>query len=174
MTSEVPSRPGALSDITLRPAAPGDVEALVALVNAAYRKAESNVFPETTRTERVGITNILPEITVAERDGCLAGCIHITMTPPDAHFGLLAVDVELHGGGLGSQLIAHAERLAREAGCTRMCIEVVQEGEPARVPYYERRGYRVIAEHNGQQWNGGADWGAAIDWHMVDLEKDLT
>jgi GNAT superfamily N-acetyltransferase len=173
MPSEVHSRTEALPGITLRLATPADVDALVELVNAAYRKSESNVFPGTTRTERVGITSILPEIMVAERDGRIAGCIHITITPPDAHFGLLAVGVDLHGGGLGSRLIAHAERLAREAGCTRMRIEVVKEGEPGRLAFYERRGYRLVAEHRGQEWNGGADWSAAIDWHMVELEKEL-
>lgn len=173
MTSEVSSRTEALSDLGLRPATQEDIDELVELVNAAYRTSESNVFPGTTRTERVGISNILQEITVAEREGRLVGCIHITTVPPDAHFGLLAVNVDLHGEGLGTRLIAHAELLAREAGCRRMLIEVVKEGEPARVPYYERRGYRVVAERLGQEWNGGADWGAAIDWHMVEMEKDL-
>ena len=159
--------------LTLRPATAADIDVLVDLVNAAYRKAESNVFPGSTRTERVGISDTLPEITVAELDGRIAGCVHITITPPDAHFGLLAVDVDLHGGGLGSRLITHAEQRAREAGCTTMRIEVVKEGEPSRVPFYERRGYRVVAEHDGQTWNGGSDWGAAIDWHMPDMEKPL-
>ncbi|MBI5288334.1 MAG: GNAT family N-acetyltransferase [Chloroflexi bacterium] len=173
MTSEVPSV-DAVAGERYRAATPSDIDALVTMINAAYRKAESNVFPRTTRTERVGISNILPQITVAERDGRLAGCIHITTAAPDAHFGLLAVNVDLHGGGLGSRLIAHAELMAREAGCLRMCIEVVKEGIPGRVPFYERRGYRVVAEHSGQEWNGGADWGAAGDWHMVELEKPLT
>lgn len=171
MTSEVPSA-DALVGVRLRSAMPDDVDALVELVNAAYRKTESHVFPGTTRTERVGISNILHEITVAERDGRLAGCIHITTMPPDGHFGLLAVDVALHGGGLGSLLISHVEQIARVAGCTKMCIESVKEG--GQVPFYERRGYRVVAEHSGQDWNGGADWGAAGEWHMVELEKPLT
>jgi len=170
VTSEVPSA-APLAGVRLRAATSGDVEALVALVNAAYRKTEADVFPGSTRTERVGISNILPEITVAERDGRLSGCVHITTAPPHGHFGLLAVDVALHGSGLGSALIAHAERIAREAACTMMRIEAVKEG--GQVPYYERRGYRVTAEHLGQEWNGGADWGAAFEWHMVELEKRL-
>jgi hypothetical protein len=31
----------------------------------------------------------------------------------------------------------------------------------------------VLGETDGQTWNGGADWGAAIPWQMVDLEKAL-
>jgi hypothetical protein len=53
-----------------------------------------------------------------------------------------------------------------------MRIESVKEAE--MLPYYERRGYRALRENVGQEWNGGQDWGAAIEWHMVELEKDLA
>ncbi|HXK33300.1 MAG TPA: GNAT family N-acetyltransferase [Dehalococcoidia bacterium] len=159
------------SGVVLRPARAEEADALVAMINAAYHKTEGHVFPGTTRTEREDVTRRLPELTVAEADGTVAGCIHVTLSPPEAHFGLLAVDVARHGQGIGSQLIAHAERVARAAGCETMRIEAVKEG--GQVPYYERRGYRVAAEHAGQEWNGSADWGAAIDWHMVEMEKPL-
>lgn len=158
--------------IVLRQAAADDAGALVALINAAYRKSEGYVFPGTTRTERHDISRLLTELTVAEIDGAIAGCIHLSLTPPEAHFGLLAVDVARHGAGIGLMLIEHAEQTARNAGCTTMRLEVVKEGGD-RIPYYERRGYRVTAEHAGQEWNGGADWGAVIPWHMVDMEKPL-
>lgn len=162
----------AIATVSLRSAASGDIPALVVMVNAAYAKTEGDVFPNTTRTERVGLTKLLPEITVAERDHKVVACVHLTTAPPSGHFGLLAVDVALHDSGLGLMLIAHAERLARAAGCITMRIEAVREG--GQVPYYERRGYRVTAEHIGQEWNGGADWGAAVEWHMVELEKALS
>jgi ribosomal protein S18 acetylase RimI-like enzyme len=158
--------------VILRAARPDEADALVDLINTAYRKSEGHVFPGTTRTERHDVSQRLPELTVAEVDGRLAGCLHLTLTPPHAHFGLLAVDVSRHGVGIGSMLIENAELAAREAGCTTMHLEVVKEGGD-RIPYYERRGYRVTAEHAGQEWNGGADWGAVIPWHMVDMEKSL-
>jgi hypothetical protein len=52
-----------------------------------------------------------------------------------------------------------------------MRIEVVREG--GKIPFYESRGYHVTGETPGQVWNGGRDWGAVIDWHMVDMEKAL-
>lgn len=157
--------------VTLREARADEIDVLVAMINTAYHKTESHVFPGTTRTERHDLSRLLPEMIVAEVDGVLAACIHVTITPPSAHFGPLAAEVSRHGGGIGSILIAHAERVAREARCTTMCIEVVKEG--GRIPFYERRGYHVTVEHVGQEWNSGADWGAAIDWHMVEMEKPL-
>ena len=164
------ARPPA-SSITIRSATPGDVTALVTLVNEAYRASEGDVFPGSTRTERTDILKDLDHILVAERGGLPCASIHLRIDGDGAHFGLLATDVKLQGGGIASTLIEHVESLAREAGCRVMRIDVVKEG--GRVPFYERRGYRVVRETPGQVWNGGADWGAAIEWHMVDMEKPL-
>lgn len=157
--------------ITLRRATPADTDTLVRIINEAYAASEGHVFPATTRTERTGLERILHELTVAESAGVVVGCIHITLSSPDAHYGPLAVDLAQQTGGLGSMLIAHAEGAARAAGCTRMKIEVVKQA--GRVPFYERRGYRLVREHDGRVWNGGADWGASGPWQMVDMEKEL-
>jgi GNAT superfamily N-acetyltransferase len=157
--------------LSFRPATPADTDFLLRIINDAYAASEGHVFPGSTRTERTGLLGILHELTIAEIDGRIAGCIHITIEPPDAHYGPLAVDLSLQTAGLGSALIEYAEERARAAGCTRMKIEVVKQG--GRVPFYERRGYVVTKEHDGQTWNGGADWGASGPWQMVDMEKAL-
>lgn len=170
--------------ITIRAATPDDVPALVEMVNAAYRKSEGHVFPGTTRVQRTDAMARLDGTLVAIVDGALAGCVRYEIgghdcSVPDqavddarlAHFGLLSTDVAQQGRGIASALVEHVERVAREAGCAMMRIEVVKEG--GRVPYYERRGYRVTAQTDGQVWNGGQDWGAAGTWHMVDMEKPL-
>ena len=117
---------GAPSGVTMRPATPSDVEALVAIVNEAYRKTEGHVFPGTSRTERGDLLRRIGEI-VAESEGRAVGCLHFTIEGDVAHFGLLSADVRLHGRGIGSALIAHAERLGRDAGCRVMRIESVKE-----------------------------------------------
>jgi N-acetylglutamate synthase-like GNAT family acetyltransferase len=159
--------------VAVRAATRDDADAIVALVNDAYRDSESNVFPSTTRTQREDIGGRIGDMFVAERDGRIAGCVHLEINGTDAHFGLLAADVALHRRGIGSALITHVEDLARTAGCRVMRIDVVKEGAWDRIAYYGRHGYRVVRETPGQVWNGGADWGAAIEWHMVDMEKQL-
>ena len=176
--------PIAATSITIRAATPDDVPALVEMVNAAYRASEGHVFPSTTRVGRTDAMRRLDGTLVAIVDGAVAGCVRYELRGHDcsvpeqaetdsrvAHFGLLATDIALQGRGIASALVEHVERLARDAGCTLMRIEVVKEG--GRVPFYERRGYRVTAETDGQAWNGGQDWGAAGPWHMVDMEKPL-
>lgn len=155
---------------TVRGAREADLAGLAELVNTAYAKTEGHVFSG-KRTHRTALADDRERLVVAERDGRVVGCVHVDVSGEPAHFGLLAVDVALHGEGIGSLLIAEAERLAHEAGRRRMRIESVKEA--GLVPYYERRGYRVVTEHVGQEWNGGQDWGALLDWHMVELEKEL-
>ncbi len=110
-------------------------------------------------------------IVVAEEEGRIAGCVHIDTASDPAHYGLLAVDVSLHRSGLGSMLAEHAETVARDAGATAVSIETVKQA--GLMPFYERRGYVPVGETDGQVWNGGADWGAAGPWQMVDMKKEL-
>lgn len=157
--------------VTIRPATPDDVPELVTLVNAAYRGSEGHIFPNTERIARTDAMQQLDGTLVASIGGTIAGCVHAEFNGDTAHFGLLATDVALHGRGIASALIDHVERAAREAGCRDMRIEAVKEG--GKVPFYERRGYRVVRETPGQDWNAGADWGAVSDWSMVEMEKRL-
>jgi GNAT superfamily N-acetyltransferase len=160
---------------TLRAATPADIDVLVPLINDAYDFTEHHVFPDTRRCDRGDVTKLIGEITVAEIDGPsgarIAACIRIDTSADPAHYGLLAVDVSLHRSGLGSLLVEHAEARAREAGATAVRIETVKQA--GLIPFYLKREYRVTGETDGQVWNGGADWGAAIPWHMVDMEKRL-
>ncbi|MEX0751159.1 MAG: GNAT family N-acetyltransferase [Dehalococcoidia bacterium] len=160
-----------LPALTMRAATAEDVDGLVALVNAAYRKTEGHVFPGTTRTERGDLLEQVDRIIVAEADGRPVGCMYFAIEGERGHFGILAADVSMHGRGIGSALIAHAETLARAASCRTMHMEAVKEAN--LIPYYERRGYHVVRETLGSEWNDGADWGAAIAWHMVDMAKTL-
>lgn len=157
--------------VTLRNATPADADALVLMINAAYDRTEHLIFPGSRRTERHDIGQLIEGIVVAEQEGRIAGCIHIDAASDPAHYGLLAVDVALHRSGLGSMLVEHAEAVARDAGATAVRIETVKQA--GLMPFYERRGYVLVGETDGQIWNGGADWGAAGPWQMVDMMKDL-
>lgn len=157
--------------VTVRLATHADIEALVPMINAAYDFTEHHVFPGTRRCDRQDIRDLISGIAVAGLDGCIAGCVHIDVGGDPAHYGLLAVDVTLHRSGLGSMLADYAEQAAADSGATAVRIATVKQA--GLVPFYERRGFRVIAETDGQTWNGGADWGAAIPWQMVEMERRL-
>jgi N-acetylglutamate synthase-like GNAT family acetyltransferase len=156
----------------LRSATTEDIEALVALINAAYDRTEHHIFQGSRRADRNDVSQLKEDMVIAELPNGIAGCIHIDVSGDPAHYGLLAVDVSLHRSGLGSLLVEHAETAARDAGATAVRIETVKQA--GLIPFYERRGYRIVGETDGQVWNGGADWGAASPWQMVDMEKRLA
>jgi N-acetylglutamate synthase-like GNAT family acetyltransferase len=157
--------------VTLRTATSADIPALVPLINDAYDFTEHHIFPNSRRTDRHDITAYIDEMTVVELEGRVVACVHIDLKSDPAHYGLLAVEVGLQRSGLGSMLVRYAEDRALAAGRSQIGIETVKQA--GLVPFYDARGYRVVQEHDGQTWNGGADWGASGPWQMVDMVKDL-
>lgn len=74
--------------------------------------------------------------------GCAPG-----HSPADtAYFGMFAVDPTLAGGGYGRQVLAEAERIARdEFGAAAMEMTVIRQREEL-IAWYERRGYARTGE----------------------------
>jgi len=78
--------------------------------------------------------------------GRLGGFATLHTTPPRASIGLIAVDANLRGKGLGRRLMARLIMYARDAGCTD--IDVVTESENcAALDFYTRLGFR----HRGSE-----------------------
>lgn len=136
-----------------RPASSADVAAIVALVESAYR-GESGLRGWTTeshlldgqRTDAADVGSLIggadSRLLLAERDGQLKASCHIERQGEIGYFGMFAVDPNEQGGGLGKQVLAEAERIAREEWhCRAMHMTVIeQRGE--LIAWYKRRGYR--------------------------------
>ncbi|WP_408898540.1 GNAT family N-acetyltransferase [Nocardioides sp. R1-1] len=140
------------SHLTFRAATAADVDAIAALVHAAYR-GESSRAGWTTEADlldgqRTGPEEILEaigatdsEVLLAERDGALLACCHVQRRGPRCYFGMFAVDPEHQGGGLGKGLMAQAEDLARNRwACSVMEMTVIEQRTDL-IAFYERRGY---------------------------------
>ena len=129
-----------------------DVPAVVALVESAYRGDASRAGWTTEadlldgqRVDVAGVGDIVARrnsrILLIEIDGALVGCSHLEKLGDTCHFGMFSVRPMRQGGGLGTQLIAEAERIARdEWSCARMEMTVISLREEL-IAWYERRGY---------------------------------
>ncbi|MCW2706981.1 MAG: Acetyltransferase [Frankiales bacterium] len=131
----------------IRRAKPGDVDDVVSLVESAYRGESSRVGWTTEadlldgqRTDPDEVVSVLDDLIVAEDDSGLVGCC--TLIPRDGHayFGMFAVRPGLQGGGVGSQLLAEAERLAAEHGAGHVEMTVIST-RTELIDFYLRRGY---------------------------------
>ncbi|MBI9115753.1 GNAT family N-acetyltransferase [Sanguibacter suaedae] len=144
--------------LTFRPATLGDVPAVVALVGSAYR-GEASRAGWTTETDllsgpradeamlRADVEREGSRIVLAEQDGVLVGCAHVTrISETGAYFGLFAVRPTAQGQGIGKQVLAEAERVARDAWQLRTLEMTVLDARPELLAYYDRRGYRATGE----------------------------
>jgi N-acetylglutamate synthase-like GNAT family acetyltransferase len=131
----------------MRAARADEVEAIVALVQSAYR-GESSRRGWTTeadvldgqRTDAQEVRETLPHLLVAERDGALVGVCAMQPHGDEGHFGMFAVSPDEQGGGVGSALLATAEERARGLGLVRVTMWVLWMRREL-IAFYERRGY---------------------------------
>jgi ribosomal protein S18 acetylase RimI-like enzyme len=137
----------------IRDATDDDIPALVALVTSAYRGPASRdgwtteadfldgerIDPELLRAD---LARARSRVLVVERDGRLIACAHVAEEDGAGYFGMFSVQPGLQGAGLGSRLLAEAERVVREDwGLPRMRMTVIDIRDTL-IAWYERRGYR--------------------------------
>ncbi len=140
-------------DLQFRDATIDDVPAIVDLVTSAYRGDTSRAgwtteadFLDGNRIDpdvlRHDIARPRSRVLLAERDGELFACAHIADEDGAGYFGMFSVRPALQGGGVGKQLLAEGERIAREEWRLPVVRMTVIDIRDELIAYYERRGYR--------------------------------
>jgi GNAT superfamily N-acetyltransferase len=135
-----------------------DVDAIVALVNSAYRGDSSRAGWTTEadilggqRTDAEEISHLIAQegsaILLGLRGGETVGSVHLErVDAATAYLGMLVIRPVLQGQGLGRCLMDEAERLVRaEWGARRMQMQVITLRHEL-IAYYGRRGYQRTGE----------------------------
>ncbi|KAB1913022.1 GNAT family N-acetyltransferase [Micromonospora sp. AMSO31t] len=136
----------------VRTARPADVAALVDLVESAYRGERSRAGWTTEadllagqRTDPAMVAEAVSSpggtVLVVEDGTGIVACCQLERRDDHVYFGMFAVAPGRQGGGLGRDLLAEAERHAREqwqSGELRMTVITQRED---LIAWYERRGY---------------------------------
>ena len=148
-SGDVPRDAGA---VRIRDAEPGDVTDVVALVESAYRGPASRQGWTTEadlldgqRTDAASVREVLPHLLVARDEDQMVGCC--TMIPREGfgYFGMFAVRPGLQGKGVGSELLAEAERRATTLGLGHVEMTVLS-ARTELLAFYRRRGYAETGE----------------------------
>ena len=124
--------------MTIRRAEAGEAQAVMQIINAAFKPAES-FFVDGDRVDLAQVRDFFGKGAFLVTED-LGGCVYVELRGGRAYLGLLSVDPERQKGGIGKRLIAAAEDHARRHGCRFMDIRVVNLREELP-PYYRALGY---------------------------------
>lgn len=141
-----------------RAATAADLEALHALVHAAYRgdsarrgwTHEADLL-DGGRIDHAALNDAVSTpgqaVIAGEIEGRLAACVHVADRGEGvAYLGMLAVDPALQAGRLGRRIMTAAEDWARSRfDARRMEMTVIVQRDEL-IAWYERRGYRRTGE----------------------------
>ncbi|MFE3705664.1 GNAT family N-acetyltransferase, partial [Streptomyces scopuliridis] len=116
-----------MSDLKIRPAAPDDIPAIVAMLAddplGAQRESPDDLTPYTEAYERLA-RDPNQHVVVAERDGRVIGTLQLTIIPGLSRRGAtrsiieaVRVHADERGSGLGTRFIEWAVDESRRQGC---------------------------------------------------------
>ena len=139
--------------LRFRPATSADVDAVVALVESAYRgdasKAGWTTEADMLGGRRTGADDVIAcierprsRILLALQDRELRACAHIADEDAAGYFGMFSVQPNLQGSGIGKAVLKEAERIARDEWQLPAMRMTVIDIRAELIAWYERRGYR--------------------------------
>ncbi len=118
----------------MRPALPGDVEAMASLINAYA--ARGLMLPKTPEALRATLAD---HVVIVDREGRLRACGGLRVYgPASAEIVALAVVEDSRGEGLGGLLVDHLVRRARRLGMGRVFAMTLSE------KFFVRHGFQRI------------------------------
>jgi ribosomal protein S18 acetylase RimI-like enzyme len=135
-----------------------DIPALLQLLNRAYRgdaaragwTHEADLIEGEQRTDAGELAGKLehPDGTILKYlnpEGCLLACVYLEKKGSDIYLGMLSVDPEHQGSGIGKILLRAAEDHARQKGCNAIVMTVISIRQEL-LDWYRRYGYKPTGE----------------------------
>jgi N-acetylglutamate synthase-like GNAT family acetyltransferase len=155
--------------LQLRVAEIQDAEAIVSVINAAFRHAESFLIDQ-DRIDVETVRDLLQKgsFLVAEDLGVLCGCVYVEPRGDRSYLGLLSVDPQRQKSGLGSKLMQATEDHCAKAGSRFMDLRIVNLRK--ELPsFYHHRGY---VDTGTEPFPPGLN--PKLPCHFVKMSKALT
>lgn len=131
-----------------------DLEFITNMVNRVYAASEKGLWKQgavRTTVEEIAEFTSHREMAVARLAGRIVGCVRIQRIDEETgEFGMLAVDEEYQGMGIGRELIRFAEQTCRKEHVRKMQLELLVPSEGAHQAkvilenWYKRLGYQPI------------------------------
>ncbi len=127
-------------DLRFRHAGLADVEALATLINIVFRVELPFIAGDRTNPDGVREYMKKGKFILAEDSAGLAGCVYVELRGGRGYLGLLGVESQRQGTGLGRKLMDAAEEFFRNAGCVAVDLRMVSARTPLPA-FYRHLGY---------------------------------
>jgi [ribosomal protein S18]-alanine N-acetyltransferase len=135
------------SELQVRPAVRGDVDAVLALERASF----SDPWSRASFTSLLGDPRVYFVVAQAESGG-VAGYLAAWFVPPDGEIATLAVDPGARRQGIGALLLDSAIDAGRLRGVRELFLEVRESNDAAQRLYRSRR-FSEIGRRRGYYRN---------------------
>jgi GNAT superfamily N-acetyltransferase len=156
----------------VRPIGDADREEIAQLLTERWGSAH---IVTRARTHEAGT---LPGFVARDDAGAFLGATTLSVEHRDCE--IVTIDAVTEGRGVGTNMLAEAERWAKDQGCDRMWL-VTTNANLRALYFYQIRGYRIIAVHrdavvHSRELQPDLPQVAANGIHMLDeleLEKEI-
>ncbi|MGE5107251.1 MAG: GNAT family N-acetyltransferase [Sphingobacteriales bacterium] len=133
-----------------------DVPQLNTLVNSAYRGELSKKGWTTEadllggiRTDEQVLTSLINKensvMLLYKNNDTIVGCVNLQQHDNKLYLGMLTVNPDLQGGGVGKILLKASEDYAKEKACTKIYMTVISIRNEL-ISWYKRHGYKDTGE----------------------------
>lgn len=156
-------------ELTIRAAAASDSGSLVSLINSAFAIEK---FLEGERTNEEQLRQMMQKgqfLLSCDASGKLIASVYVEVRGARGYFGMLSVNPEYQGNGLGTKMVRAAEEYCRGKGCSAMDLTVLSLRSELP-PLYRKLGY---LETGVEEFRPGRALVGATDCHLVVMSKQL-
>jgi sugar-phosphatase len=156
-------------ELTVRAASASDSPALVSLINSAFAIEK---FLEGERTDEEQLDQMMRKgqfLLGCHGSGTLVASVYVEVRGARGYFGMLSVDPNYQGNGLGTRMVHAAEEYCRSKGCTAMDLTVLSLRSELP-PLYRKLGY---LETGVEEFHPGRALLGASECHCIVMSKQL-
>jgi ribosomal protein S18 acetylase RimI-like enzyme len=155
--------------LTLRTASRSDCEAIARLINSAFAIEK---FIEGNRTDENELKQMMNKgefLLASDESGRLIASVYVETRAARGYFGMLAVDPEQQGIGLGRRMVEEAEAFCRKKGCIAMDLKILSL-RTELLPFYKKLGY---AETGREEFHPTRPLKDGVECHCIVMSKNL-
>lgn len=139
------------------------------LINSAFAVEK---FIEGERTDETELRERMKKgefLLACDESGELIASVYVEVRGVRGYFGMLAVDPQRQGCGIGRKMVEAAEEYCREKGCAAMDLTVLSL-RPELLPIYRKLGY---VESGAEEFRPNRPLKPGVECHCIVTSKGL-